>query len=568
MIFKTETLQKELNEHLQAMQKVKEKFDMQSKEFDACKISLDVVSEQLTITEGKFKITETELSKTKRNLKKVEQNYTEAKQIINCHQDTEQQLFQHAKEIIQIADEASNDTKFLQENIKRRKEKDEKALTSSNNLINSLSSQIFNMKNEVQHLETAHKESSGLIVSDLEAHMSSNKDYSNAVIECLKELNTLRNSFKNQLFDKFEKWIEENDAVSKQEFQTMSQFIRDAQEKEEIFIDYIEKKISNFMEILSQRKEEEIKLKNFFTEKINEQKHNNNEFSNYMQMKFDTYQKQLISISSMMKSKNDTQRCKLNEMKKLLQEIEDISEQNTVINKEITDISHDIEGNGISVAKKFIENTLKTTHENEVVLSQSSSVLNENFDKLQSDIKTTIDFITNGGNEKKRKLIDQSSNVEHVEKKFKQQFNVIKEAITVLTNEANAQNNTKEQFLTETVEKETSRSAIQIQEIKSVVQHSLHSIVNGLEEKISESCVRMTQGINEFRNENVFAYKSTGETPARKEYKFNRQLTTTSPHDRIIRRYRLEQGLNESSLQDISILEVSFCILLIILSKH
>lgn len=209
-----EHTEKELNEVVSAFTKVKEELNSKLKLLEETEHNLALTAEQLMITEGKFKITETELSKTKRNLRKVERNYGEAKHIITCHQETEQKLAEQAKEIIEVADEASLDTKSLQENIRRRKEKDENAANTSNNLLNGLSNRMQGMQEELNEMKRQHKESSDIIVSDLNAYKESNFDFTRIIVDSLKELENIQKNSQDEIYAKFEKWVKSQEQNS------------------------------------------------------------------------------------------------------------------------------------------------------------------------------------------------------------------------------------------------------------------------------------------------------------------------------------------------------------------
>lgn len=206
MLFKMENTEKELNEVMGAFTKVKEELNTKMKLFEETKQNLVATAEQLLITEGKFKITETELSKTKRNLRKAERNVNEVKHLVSCHLETEHKLTEQTKEIMKVADEASHDTKSLQENIRRRKEKDENAAKASNELLDGLTNQMQNMEKNLQELEKHHKESSDIIVTDLNAFKESNSNFTSMIVDSLKELKNIQKSSQDELFKIFEKW--------------------------------------------------------------------------------------------------------------------------------------------------------------------------------------------------------------------------------------------------------------------------------------------------------------------------------------------------------------------------
>jgi kinesin family protein 11 len=558
LVYKTELLQTELNDRLTQLKRLKDDFEVMDMEFKDCKVNFDAVSTQLVITEQRYQITDKELSKTKRNLKKVEQNYTEAKHVINVQQETEEKITKQAKEIIQVADEASKDTKYLQENIKRRKEKDERAEKVTNNLLTSITMRVNEIEQQLDELKKDHKKSSDLIVSDLEAHVISNKSFSSALVKCISELKDVRVSAKELLLNKIDKWMHESNSICSEEIEKFSTFIASAQEREETFLANINDKIDSFVKLLDERKAQENKLKDYCTEKINDQQRLIDEFYNYMQLKFETQQQQLNNISASLTTKNDAQVKKMEEVKRLMREIEDLNDQDVHIKKQVVDLREDIEGNCISRVKTLSDMVTTNVNGTKEFLTQSDASLSENHVQSIDDMKNAMQAIVENRGSLKRRFTDELESVKHVDKKFKVQNNLVKDIVINVTNDAHKEEELKNDELSQVIEKENKRAAIQIQEVTSVVQHNLHVIVKDMEVKISENCENISRDIDEYHDEDVFSYRPSGETPARKEYKFNRQLNTTSPHDRIIRRYRLEQGFNDSSLHDTSIIEVRY----------
>ncbi|CAK1545382.1 unnamed protein product [Leptosia nina] len=61
---------------------------------------------------------------------------------------------------------------------------------------------------------------------------------------------------------------------------------------------------------------------------------------------------------------------------------------------------------------------------------------------------------------------------------------------------------------------------------------------------IAEEISRLEKLESRYLNEEYVVYTPSGRTPARKEYKYPRNLTTTSPHDRILARYRAARQRN------------------------
>lgn len=556
MVYKTESQQKELVAHIEKLRDTKEKLEKTSELFEMSEFNLQAVSEKLKHTEGKVQITESELKKTKRNLRKVERNYGEAKHLITCHQETENKLTEHAKEIIKVADEASVDTKSLQENIRRRKEKDEQAANVTSNLMGSFSTRVFEMKDEMTQMGKQHKESSDIIISDIDSYITSNKNYTNTIVSSLNELKNMRQSANSLLCEKFERWLSENNSMTQQEFENFNQLIREAREQEENFFESVNGRIDTFTKLLNDRKSEEIKLREYFSQRIYEQQHSVEEFSNYMQTKFNAYRQQLDVVSVKMKTNSDAQTNKIQEMKRLMQELEDLAKDDEPIRKDLADINEDFEGNGIFVAKKFIDTTASKSKECHQYLQSSESTMNENHNTLQKHIQSTSDEIKSHNINLKSLLESQQEKNSHFESEYKETMGVIDKTVKDHEKDCETRESEFDIKFNQIIKKESSEAAITLQGIKSVVQHNLHLFVKKTETNVTKNLEIITKDIEDFQDQEVYLYRSTGDTPARKDYKYNRQLTATSPHDRIVKRLRLEQGLSDSIMHDTSLIEV------------
>lgn len=83
---------------------------------------------------------------------------------------------------------------------------------------------------------------------------------------------------------------------------------------------------------------------------------------------------------------------------------------------------------------------------------------------------------------------------------------------------------------------------------KIIVQNrSLDQVLEQLSETVSDCLNKVSQEIDQYCSEELEVYRPTGETPIRKSYQFPKVLASTSPHDRILQRFRTEQGYNGHS---------------------
>lgn len=227
MLYKMETQQKELNEKIHLFKSLKEELVDKTRSFDECQRNLEEISTNLIVEQGRARITEAELTKTKRNLRKTERYHEESKHLISCHQKTEEALSEHAKQLIEVAEAASIDTKSLQESIDRRRNAEEKAVTASEQLLKNLTNNITEMRHEMEHLKKKHKESTSIIVTDLDDTNKSNKQFTSNLLKSLKELKTLRNDSGDKIQKMIEDWKKETGEISQADADKLTSFMRE-----------------------------------------------------------------------------------------------------------------------------------------------------------------------------------------------------------------------------------------------------------------------------------------------------------------------------------------------------
>lgn len=549
MMLKIENTEKELNETVSALTKIKEEFNSKMRIFEETKQSLAITSEQLVITEGKYKITEAELGKTKRNLRKTERNYDEAKHIIAVHQETEHKLTEQTKEIIKVADETSQDIKSLQENIRRRKEKDEHAAAFTSNFMSTLTQRLEEMKSEVQGLDKQHKESSEVIVSDLTALKESNKSFTALAVEALTNFVSTQKKFHVDFQTTFDNWIK-----SQPNEMSVRSFLNASQKKNEEFFSIISTQIETVVKLMTTRKQQEQQLSEFIIQKMNEQEKSDDAFKHYMHMKLNHYSDQLNDFRSSIKTKNSAKNDKIQEIKRLLADIEsNTTEQDELMNEKVTCVTSDIQQNSLSTVTNYTQEskTLRLQVTNNV--EEKNVALNENHKNVMEQINSTTNSMNDFVKSRKESIDKQLDNVELFEKDVDDQLKAVNDSYK-----------TQHESLVKNLNEQATSNSVKMREITSVVQHNLHLVVQEAQLNVLNNIDGASKDIEQFKNEDVYMYRSTGETPARKEYKFNRQLNQTSPHDRIIKRLRLEQGLSDSLLHDSSIVEV--CIFMLALS--
>lgn len=318
-------------------------------------------------------------------------------------------------------------------------------------------------------------------------------------------------------------------------------------ERDDVLFKSVNTHINVIQELLNERKSQENKLSEYIIGRLNEQQKSSDNFAHYLQSKFNHYCDELKSLKSSINQKTGHQNDKFQEIKKLILELENYSvDQDEIISKKVSSLHEDIEGNGLSTATNFIQSSHNENQTSIQHLERERSNMNEEYNKLHKEIKSSINIMQEDEKIRKETLKIQLENIDCFETEIKSHL----DATCTNVNE-------KHDRLDQNITTESSKSSIKLTEIRSVVQHDLHLAVEEAESDLLRAIEQATNNIGQFRNEEVYLYRSTGETPVRKDYKYNRNLNATSPHDRIIKRLRLEQGLSDSLLHDSSIMEVN-----------
>jgi kinesin family member 11 len=555
MLYKMEIQQKELNEKITVMKTLKEDLSDKNRMFEECSQNLEIVSSHLVSEQSKVRITEAELSKTKRNLRKVERHHEEKKHIVMCHQKTEEALTEHAKQLIEVADEASGDTYNLIESINRRKEVEEKAVTASDQLMKNLNNNIIEMRHEMEQLKLKHKESTKLVVADLEENTKMNKQFTKSILSGLKELKDLRDNSGAEIQNIVGEWTKLTGDVSETDSKKSISWMCEMEHQQMIFHSIIGEKIRAMELLLAKEKTENEGTRAQLLEKINEQNAAIEIFCGELKEKIEKHSQEFMRMSSMTKQQTDAQKAKLQEIKRLLMEVEELD--CGLIQEEMSALNDDLLSVGTEKIKAFGERNSSILGEKIGCLKNVEDSQAEMCGKLTEHLASSAKTVEDE-DEKMKLILKQQIDLEaENEARFKAQLSAVEKSVAEKVKDAGVIDGLKCDGITHQLKSENSRALVKAQEVKSLVQHTLTGLVQGAESTVCDKLLKCSANIDAFQQEDVLKYKSTGETPARKDFKFNKNLIATSPHERIIKRLRMETGLSDSSQQlDASLIEV------------
>lgn len=556
MLYKMETQQKELNEKIHLFKALKEDLVDKNKIFDDCQKNLEEISSNLIIEQGKVRITEAELSKTKRNLRKTERQHEESKHLVSCHQKTEQVLTEHAKQLIAVAEEASADTASFAATIDRRKNVEEKAVTETDQLLKNLSNNMIEMRHEMDELKTKHMSSSKMIATELDVNTKANKQFFTSMGKQMKELHTVRINSNDQVQKIIEIWKKQTSDDSQVDTVKVVEFLKEMEQQQSTFFSAVNEKVKAMETTLNKEASENKSMRTQLLEKINFHCAEIDKFCSELKEKLSEHCHDFSRMSSEMKSKTSVQKLKLQEIARLMKEVEEITNEFEPIHDELDDLNGKLMAVESENIKAFSEKNSSILGEKMGCLKNVEDAHAEMSEKLTDLFTESTKVITEDNTATKANI---KKNIEFVQSKqtsLETQLESIESLVKSELHESSEITLTKETTINELVKTESSRSFMKCQEVKSFVEHTLPGLVNSAEASVAFKLLQCSNEISGFEVKDVLQYKSSGETPARKDFKFNKNLVTTSPHDRIIKRFRLDKNFSDSQL-DNSIMEVN-----------
>lgn len=546
MLYKMETQTKELNEKISYMKALKDELASKSKLFDDMQYNLTVVSEHLLLTEGKMRITEAELSKTKRSLRKTQRHNEEKSHLLVCHQKTEAALTGHANELIQVAEEASTDTKGLFESIDRRKNVEERAMSENDRLLSNLKNNIIDMKHELTTLTKNHQKNANIIVQDLNSNTTATKKYTVALLEELNVLKEFRDNSGADVIESLNEWKSKTNQDSKTDLVAIFQHVKDIQQNQVDFFEKTNLKINSMEKLLSEEQSvSELKYKELLL-KINQHNEIIEKFCEELKSKIYKYCQELEKLTAERKKLSVSQKSKLDEIQKLFLEVQSISNECEIIDKSFVKVKENLENVDKTVIQTFHQKNCTINSQQIVCVEQIEESRMATCNQLISDINDTKTSAQDH-NEIQNDIIEQDLvAISKYESQLKENLEGIYVKINTQVQVANESASKTHNVINGRLNGECSRSTHQDLNFKTLVQEVLHKGVYEVENSVQSKLNKCSKDIVEFQDDDLFKYKSTGETPSRKEYKFNKTIAATSPHNRIIKRLRLEKGLSDT----------------------
>ncbi|KAI4484885.1 hypothetical protein M0802_012994 [Mischocyttarus mexicanus] len=455
------------------------------------------------------------LKTTKNHLKVTKQERDEQKYLVEKHESTEKILLSQAKTLLNVANVASTDTYKLHDKIGRKKKVEEENQNLSQQFQNNIKNRFQDIENDISvyshelvqfcmslktQIETVTNE--GLTATEL---------ITNKLVE---DMDTSYNTYKECL---------------RKEIETVAQVTEDERNR----LDEFSRKLISRIESLVKTKiaENLNTLNECISQKLNDlsilAKTSINEMCEYQLVECNQLCENMGKIEQTVQSynnlcKNENQRC---------------TEVSTMLN-------------GVNETCSEISNNAKDKCNNDINKKQSLQ------NKLENDIAIIGNDVTASAKEN-RTLADQI---------LEQSIVLTEEIQTELSTRSNALEKYKTlsedhaEVLNHQIENNRNVLSTSVKNINDTAETVYANIQlgNKLENRSTESIecnnriiaqLHMADHeIEKFLVEDLRHDVPTGSTPARKEFQYPRHLTGTSPHERILRRFR-EIGKHMDTLE-------------------
>lgn len=565
MMYKIESSNKEMTEMNDRIKALKEELSKQMGLFNEVSFNLVQRQEELNKLGHKLKTTEQDLEMKKRNLRKAKHRYEEKKAIITQHMKSEELLTRQAHDLIMTADIASTDSKQLHETIERRKEVEKQLETSCEAFtgrlqtkLNDINTTLTNFTDDYakqsktihQEIKNATKEHNSLS-QEFQKMQEALKSFRQAAAEdrqkllivTFKNLDKGLDGGKTKLLSLLASALEEDrrqnseiDALNDLIWTTQAKINNELSEKQNAFaleVKKLNETSCNFNAVLAK------KLQNIHDEtsefdaqqtKINSainasQKLNTaqlklqekmqaqfNDFMAQLSSNVDEFQKNFATVTASVDKIND---CKTSVTNQLVNCIADVK-----AHCDETEKQQQAQEAAAQEMKKTMTELKKMSGENKEKLHkglvQYSVSVTEKLTSTTHEVENFIGDVKGRCEAHRSEFItfdaEKTEELDKRDQQLAQQFDLCKTCVK--------------------------NSSVNCTSLLERVQKSLNEYGNE-----TKTLVRKTSDDAEhFRRNEVKTYLPTGATPERKDYRIVRDLAATSPHDRIIRRFRMDHN--------------------------
>ncbi|XP_031370536.1 kinesin-like protein Klp61F isoform X1 [Apis dorsata] len=547
--------------HIKALEKI-----MQDKEKIFNELESQNIAQMKELNEIKTKLNNATdaLQSTYNRLKLTIQERDEQKYLTEKYMTTEQSLLNQAQTLVNVVDTAITDSYRLHDKIERKSEMERKFEVLGKSLKNNVSDCLQNIKKDVFTYGEKLKEVFTSMKNDLGIYIKYESIDTATNIPNQSNINNLKKNIINESYSNYQNWIQnemKNAANTfKSEHELMSVIsLKLAQDIDKIIENEIAKNLKIIRNNISEKlKQTSISLKEMIDsvciEELKSYNHINKNVKNIIknieilckkqefsqkQQSFIKMLKNVFSQFNELKENQEKYYCtainNCDYVSKICNEIGDQATTNFNINtKMMNDLIDYIENDIEKIESNIIIETKKNEEIANRITTQGKDLINE----LKSNVNESYNVLKQYNNIMECNIKETQLKMD-IDKNMT--FSLIDDAYKIISDA----NKNHIEFVRD--------KKIKISDISQEISIKL-------ENQIMDSCVwnnnfveqlQMTDDeINKFFDKDVQRDISTGLTPARKNFSYPRQFVATSPHEKILKRFRETTKIFETIQDD------------------
>ncbi|KAH8380345.1 hypothetical protein KR009_010143, partial [Drosophila setifemur] len=562
MTMKLDSQNRELNEKMLLLKALKDELQNKEKIFSEVSMSLVQRTQELKRTEENLMNTKGSLLLTKKVLTKTKRRYKEKKELVASHMKTEEVLTTQAKEIMEVADLATNDTHQLHGTIERRRDTDEKIRTACNQFKDRMQDNLemiggsMNLYLEQQAVSKEHLNEEMAKSSNVSQRISKNategidqlkeicrqslEDQAKLHKQLMADISQTCDQHTQKLVAQLLEQMQQREQQMSSNIQTNLQELEENNQRHKAMLDSMHENFTLIIDSSAQSLEKHVELVQKQLEQLSEMSVPDAEQLEQLQAEIANEralaQQEASMLESLMMQMEQIKNLREKNSLSMSERLNKIEENRLARNQRLEETKSGIEGYqamGSQAAQSARAELSSQMEQGMLCLDQGiakCSMLQVHMKNLgQEYAKHTEDNVL--ASRQQKDLITglcQQSDKQLEELQAKQKVNL--EQIV----------GERQNLIVEDKHLFRGHSAVASDLVQELTRQTTeHAALQRQQLQICE------QELVRFQQSELKTYAPTGTTPSKRDFVYPRSLVATSPHQEIVRRYRQEQDWSD-----------------------
>jgi len=568
MINQIEVQSQEITEKIGAIKALKEEMDKKEEMFEEVSAELEEKSAELEATNIKLSETEQTLECTQVVLEKTATEREEQKHLVEKHAETEGALKEQAKKLLDTAEVSSKELKLVHEKLDRQKKVDEVNASAKEEFKETFQNNMQEIVQSLDRYGSGHEEDCSKLQNQLRAQLQTRTEHLRSLGESLsqlvgdqinsvEDLNKKREDMKTSESEYITRQNEDIHNIASERIEVVKKF--QESKIKPILIRVADSLLQQAEEMKSLQSsvildiENLVKTVNTFTVEAVE---NVTSLTNHVEEYAATNE---TRVKALMTKNNDIQNSEEN-FRGLL---ESLMSSYAAHSKLVTDSTEAIEkasAEDIAASKNLVvkskniteevndskKETLAQIEEENTRISKYVKVstdkckdLNVAIGKENSSFESTVNKHVEENEVSWKEVVEETKSKVDKQKQLMADKNTqFKETVDQVKNDVNIVGESVKEFIEEMKSTDSAGVDSLVEAVDTVTTNTRDLVVN-LQTRVTQEKETVTSFVTDVLQED----HPTGLTPVRVERSYPRYLAATSPHERILNRFRAQAEL-------------------------